>query len=381
MSAHGQKTWVEISQAAVEQNIAALRSFLLPGVEFCATIKANAYGHDQAIMTKIAADCGITTFAIDSIDEAIRLRQQLPDATIFILGYTVPERLIDVVEIDVIQTVYDEATIIELSKYADRFGHPAKVSLKVETGLYRQGVGPRGLSNLIEAIKMAGERIEVAGIGSHFANAEEPGDAMNEFQIQNFQQALEAVQNAGIDPKYKHLACSAAAMVDQKSQGTMVRFGIALYGLWSSKNLKRQVVLGRQNVELIPALSWKTRIAQIKDVPSGAAIGYGGTHITNRPIRIAVIPMGYSDGYDRLLSNRGEVLVHGRRCAVLGTVCMNMMMVDVSAVPSVAVNDVVTIIGRDGMHAITAEDLALASGTSHYEIVTRINPLLPRILC
>lgn len=378
---HGQKTWIEISQAAVEQNIAALRSFLLPGVEFCATIKANAYGHDQAIMAGIVAESGITTFAVDSIDEAIHLRQQLPNVTIIILGYTVPERLIDAVEIDAIQTVYDEAAILELSKYADRFGHAAKVSLKIETGLYRQGVGPRGLSNLIEAVKRAGERIDVVGIGSHFANAEEPGDPMNTFQIENFNQAVAALQAAGIDPKYKHIACSAAAMADQKSQGTMVRFGIALYGLWSSKNLKRQVVLGRQNVELIPALSWKTRIAQIKDVPSGAPIGYGGTHVTNRPIRIAVLPMGYSDGYDRSLSNKGEVLVHGRRCAILGIVCMNMMMVDVSAVPSVAVNDVVTIIGRDGMHAITAEDLALASGTSHYEIVTRINPLLPRILC
>jgi alanine racemase len=363
MSAHGQKTWIEISQAAVEQNIAALRSFLLPGVEFCATIKANAYGHDQAIMAKIAADCGIAIFAVDSIDEAIRLRQQLPDATIFILGYTVPERLIDVVEIDAIQTVYEEATILELSKYADRFGHAAKVSLKVETGLYRQGVGPRGLNNLLDAVKRAGERIDVVGIGSHFANAEEPGDPMNAFQIENFQQAVVAVQNAGLDPKYKHIACSAAAMVDQETQGTMVRFGIALYGLWSSKNLKRQVVLGRQNIELVPALSWKTRIAQIKDVPSGSAIGYGGTHVTNRPIRIAVLPMGYSDGYDRSLSNKGEVLIHGRRCPVLGIVCMNMMMVDVSAVPLVAVSDVATIIGRDGMHAITAEDLSLASGT------------------
>ena len=153
-----------------------------------------------------------------------------------------------------------------------------------------------------------------------------------------------------------------------------------MYGLWSSKTQKRQVILGRQNIELHPVISWKTRIAQIKDIPPGATVGYNCTYTANRPLRIAVLPVGYYDGYDRSLSNKGEVLIRGRRCPVLGNVCMNMIMVDVSAVPSVAADDVATLIGRDGMNTVTADDLAAIIGTINYEVVTRINPLLPRII-
>ncbi len=377
----GQKTWVEISRSAIEQNITSLKSFLLPGVEFCAVIKANAYGHGQSIIASIVAECGVNVFAVDSIDEAMVLRRQLPNVTIFILGYTVPERLIDVVGIDAIQTVYDESMIIELSKYANRFKHSAKISLEIETGLHRLGVGPRGLNGLIDAAKRAGEAIDVVSVSSHFASSEEPSDPMNNYQVEHFKQASELVRSAGFSPQFEHIACSAAGMANPASIMSMVRFGIALYGLWSSKSIRRQVVLGRQNIDLTPVLSWKTRIAQIKDVPAGAAIGYGGTHVTNRPIRLAVLPVGYADGYPRSLSNKGEVLVRGRRCPILGIVCMNMMMVDVSAVPSVAADDIATLVGRDGMHAITVEDLAQIANASHYELVTRISALLPRVIC
>ncbi len=380
MSLRGAKTWVEISRAAMEQNIAALRTFLKPESAFCAVIKANAYGCGMREAALIAARCGVDTFAIDSIDEAVGLRELLPKATIFILGVTVPERLADVVAIDVIQTVYNPETIVEISKYAHQHHRPARVSLKIETGLQRQGVGPRGLIALLDAVRAAGDSIVVEGVGSHFASSEEPTDPMTAYQMKHFAAAVQTVHDAGYTPRYIHIACSAAAMVDRESQGTMTRFGIALYGMWSSKNLKRHIVLGRQNIELHPVLSWKTRIAQIKDIPPGATIGYGGTHTANRPLRIAVLPVGYYDGYDRGLSNKGEVLIRGRRCPVLGIVCMNMMMVDVSAVPSAALDDVATLLGRDGMNAITAEDIAAIINTSHYEVVTRINPLLPRII-
>lgn len=380
MTLKGSKTWVEISRAAVEQNIAALRLFLNPGVEFCATVKANAYGHGQKEMTSILLDCGITHFAVDSIDEAIVLRDQAPYAVIFILGYTVIERLADVARINAIQTIYDEDPIIELSKYGTS-ERPVMVSVKVETGLYRQGVGPRGLRNLLEAIARAGNRIALVSVASHFASSEEPTDAMNAYQLQNFTRAIETIKAAGFDPKYKHIACSAAAMTNPLAQGTMTRYGIVMYGLWASKSHKRHVVLGRQNIELIPVLQWKTRIAQVKDVPSGSAIGYGGTHVTNRPIRLAILPVGYADGLDRLLSNRGEVLIHGRRCPIVGNICMNICMVDVSAVPAISVNDEATLIGRDGMHATTADDMATTIGTIHYEVVTRISPSLPRVIC
>ncbi len=380
MSLRGAKTWVEISHAAMEQNIAALRTFIKPESTFCAVVKANAYGCGMREAATIAAECGLDTFAVDSIDEAIGLRELLPKATIVILGFTVLERLDDVVAIDAIQTTYNPETILEISKHALRRHRPARLSLKIETGLQRQGVGPRGLVALLDAVRAAGDSVVVEAVGSHFASAEEPTDPMNEFQLQHFAAATETVRNAGYTPRYEHIACSAAAMTSSGTQYSMVRYGIALYGLWSSKNLKRHVVLGRQNIELHPVLSWKTRIAQIKDIPPGATIGYGGTHTANRPLRIAVLPVGYYDGFDRGLSNKGEVLIHGRRCPILGIVCMNMVMVDVSAVPSVTIDDIATLIGRDGMNVITADDIAATIGTINYEVVTRINPLLPRVI-
>lgn len=380
MPLRGQKTWVEISRAAVEQNVAALRSFLLPGVEFCAVVKANGYGHGQREMTSLLLGAGVTHFAVDSIDEAVMLRDQSTDATIFILDYTVPERLCDVVRIDAIQTVYDERTILELSKFGT-VERPARVSLKVETGLHRQGVGPRGIVNVLDAIKHSEDRVLLVSAASHLASSEEPADPMNEYQLKNFVHALEAIRAAGFNPQYQHIACSAAAMTNASAQGTMVRYGIVLYGVWASKNHKRHVVLGRQNIELSPVLQWKTRIAQVKDVPPGGTIGYGGTHVANRPIRLAILPVGYADGFDRALSNRGEVIIRGRKCPIVGNVCMNVCMVDASAVPSVSADDEVTLIGRDGMHTVTADDVAATIGTIAYEVVARINPLLPRVIC
>lgn len=379
MSLRGQKTWVEISRAAVEQNVAALQSFLLPGVTFCAVIKANAYGHGQQEMTSLLMNAGVTHYAVDSIDEAVVVRQQVPGATIFVLDYTVPERLLDVVEHDIIQTVYDEKTVLELSKYGTT-ARPARVSLKIETGLNRQGVGPRGIVSLLEALRRTEGHVELVGASSHFASSEEPADPMNAYQLKNFTNALEVIRSEGFTVPYQHIACSAAAMTNIAAQGTMVRYGIVLYGLWASKHHKRNVILGRQNIELSPVLQWKTRIAQVKDVPPGGAIGYGGTHVANRPIRLAVLPVGYADGLDRALSNRGEVLIRGRKCPIIGNVCMNVCMVDASAVPSVSVDDEVTLIGRDGMHAVTADDMAAAIGTISYEVVARINPLLPRVI-
>lgn len=381
MTVHGAKTWIEVSRSAMEQNIAVLRTFLAPESVFCAVVKANAYGCGLREVSTIASGCHVDTFAVDSIDEAVALRETLPHATIFILGYTVPERLCDVVDIDAIQTVYDTETIIEITKHAHRFHRPARVSLKIETGLHRQGATARGLIAILDAVRAAGNSIIIEGIGSHFASAEEPTNPMNAFQKDHFAQAIETVHRAGYTPRYTHIACSAAGIADKESQGTMTRFGIALYGLWSSKELKRHAMLGRQNIELHPVLSWKTRIAQIKDIPAGAAIGYGSTYVTNRPLRIAILPVGYYDGYDRGLSGKGEVLIRGKRCSILGRVCMNMFMVDVSGVPTLSVNDHATLVGKDGMNVVTADDIATIIGTITYEVVARVNPLLPRVIC
>lgn len=377
----GTKTWVEISESAFSHNVGSLRSLLSPETAFCAVLKANAYGHDLAAMARLCAGQGIDHIAVDWIDEAHLVRSVTPNATVFILGWTPDERVEEVVEQGFVQTIYDADALHLLALAAAKLGKKAFVSLKVETGLFRQGLAPRNLEQLLDECVRLRDTIDVVGVGSHFASAEEPTHAANTHQIHAFTGAIERVRGRGYDPRYLHIACSAAAMTNPLSRFTMVRFGIALYGLWSSAELRRTVVLGKHPVDLHPVLSWRSTIAQIKDVPSGSPIGYGGTHITNRPIRMAIVPVGYFDGLDRRLSNRGEVIVRGRKCSILGIVCMNMCMVDVSAVPQVHRGDTVTLIGRDGMHGITADDIASTMGTIHYEVVTGINPLLPRMLC
>lgn len=375
------KTWVEISSAALASNIDNLRSVLTPGVEFCAVIKANAYGHGLREVARLALRADVKTFAVDNLDEALVIRVLDSACTIFILGLTLPSRLTEVVSGRLVQTVYDVETVIGLSEAARALGTNAYISLKLETGLYHQGMDSRELDGVIEALKKIGDRVVVTGIGSHLASSEDLDnpDPTTE-QMARFEDTVTSMTAQGIEPQYVHLACSASALTRVDAQYNMSRFGIVLYGLWPSSSVRRAVTLGRQRVDLAPVLAWRTTIAQVKSVAPGAQVGYGGHFVVNRPMRIAVLPVGYYDGYDRRLSNRSEVIIRGTRCNVLGNVCMNMIMVDVSTVPAAKAGDVATLLGRDGMNAITADDLAERCGTINYEIVTRINPLLPRIV-
>ncbi|HRH31990.1 MAG TPA: alanine racemase [bacterium] len=375
------KTWVEVSSTALSSNIENLRSVLAPGVEFCAVIKANAYGHGTKEVARAALKAGVTTFAVDSVDEALLIRAIDPACTVFILGFTLPSRYLEVVLGRFVQTVYDPETIAGLAETARAKGTSALINLKLETGLHRQGMDARELEAAFEAIKKAGERITVFAVGSHFASSEDIDRPEPTFaQMQKFETLAATLADHDIAPKYAHMACSAAALTKVDTHYNMVRIGLSLYGLWPSASVRRAVTLGRQRVDLVPALSWKTTIAQVKSVVPGAQIGYGGHFVVNRPMRIAVLPVGYYDGYDRKLSRCGEVIVRGTRCPVLGNICMNMFMIDVSTVPAAKAGDTVTLLGRDGMNAITADDMADKVGTINYEIVTRINPLLPRIV-
>ena len=373
------KTWVEVSASALANNLAALRAVLEPGVSFCAVVKANAYGHGLKEFVRLALKENVTVFAVDNIDEALAVRALAPAAEILILGYTLPDRLEDVVRSRSIQTVYDQDILVKLAEAGRANGTPALISLKLETGLHRQGLDRRELLAVLEAFGRVKEWIAIVGAGSHFASSEDLDHPVPTVQqTEYFQDCVDYLRTQGIEPTYLHIACSAAALVYPPTQGTLVRVGIALYGLWPSSSVRRTVILGRRRVDLQPVLSWKTVVAQVKALNPGDGVGYGAAYVANRPMRIAVLPVGYYDGYDRGLSNRGEVIIHGVRCAVLGNICMNMLMVDVSHVPGVKAGDVVTLLGRDGMHAVTADDMAERLGTINYEVVTRINPLLPR---
>lgn len=376
------RTWVEISRTAFAHNVKALKATLDPGVAFCAVVKSNAYGHGLKEIVELAVAEGVALFGVDSVDEALTVRTLAPRATIFILGMTVHERLPDAVACRAIQPVYSVDGLRAIRAAAKQVGLPALITLEIETGLHRLGAEGRGLTELLEYLKICAGEIYVVSVASHLAGAEDLArSALTASQYEAFTLAAREIYRAGFEPEHYHVACSAAAILHELPYGTCVRFGLMMYGLWPSTDAKRAGTLGKRHAELKPVLAWKTRVAQVKEVKPGGGIGYGHTVVVNRVTRIAVLPVGYYDGFDRGLSNNGTALIHGTRCNILGKVCMNMAMIDVSNVPGVLGEGTeVTIIGRDGMHAITADDLADRLQTINYEVVTRINPAISRLV-
>lgn len=380
MAPSGAKTWIEIDSRALSKNLSQLRGLLQNGSQLCPIVKANAYGHHLETIVRLLATEGVGLFGVDSIDEAMQVRRLSPTAEIFILGFTTTERLTDVILGKITQTIYDLPTLEKLIELAAQHQSRALINIKLETGLNRQGIASRQLQDLLRTIKANAHWVELRGLSTHFAESENTSNQdFSRQQLANFIYQVENLKTQGIEPPFIHASCSAAFMTLPQSQLTMTRPGIAIYGLWPSDDVRQMMRL--KGLELTPILSWKTRIAQVKDLVAGDTVGYDRTFRVDRPMRIAVLPVGYYDGYRRHLGNHGYVLINGRKCNIIGNICMNMCMVDVSQIPQIKVGDIVTLLGRDGMNQITAEDLAQLYGTINYEVVTTINPLIPRIVC
>lgn len=369
------KTWVEVNRADLVHNFAEFKKRLAPGTAVMAVVKSNAYGHGaREVATSILGSPKANTvwFGVDSVQEGAALRKHVGRAPILVLGFTPREELVLAARHDLRLTVYDYETIRALEKIKAQ--RPVRVHVKIETGTTRQGVGEMELLDFVKKIKRTpGALFE--GLSTHYANIEDTSDHRYAFlQLNRFKHAIELLEHAGITIPMKHTACTAAIALFPKTHFNLVRLGLGLYGLWPSSKIRN---LGRaRGIHLRPALVWKTIVAQVKTVSKGTPVGYGLTERVKRLSRIAVLPIGYWDGYDRGLSSRGEVIIRGKRCKILGRVCMNMCMVDVTDVPTVRVEDEVVVLGGE----ITAEDLAEKAATVNYEIITRINPLIPRVL-
>ena len=296
-----------------------------------------------------------------------------------VMGYEPRDAVDAIVEHGLAPIVYDPEVIERLDRSARARDRVVAVHLKVETGTHRQGVSPDLLPRIAARISAA-QGLELGGLSTHFANIEDTTDhSFAESQIDCFAKAVETLRAAGHPVPIRHTACSAATVLFTRTHLDLVRVGISLYGLWPSKETYVSCLeRGKPTLELKPAMTWKTRIAQIKDVPEGSWVGYGCTHRTTRPSRIAVLPVGYYEGYDRGLSGVGHVLVRGKRAPIRGRVCMNMTLVDLTDVPDVAVEDEVVLLGAQGDEKLPAEQLAAWCGTIAYEIVARIHPSLPR---
>jgi alanine racemase len=329
-------------------------------------------------------------FGVDSINEALSLRKAGMTNPILVLGYVPLDRLAEAAQYDLRLTVYNPETIDALGKLRTsniKLPTSIKLHVKVETGTYRQGVLPEDLSDFFARIKKY-PNLEVEGVSSHFANIEDTTDhSYAERQLDAYKRIVGRLKGPpageageGVSPKIHHMAASAATILFPETHFDMVRVGISLYGLWPSRETLVSAKEKKVKLELKPVLSWKTRIAQIKKVKAGESVGYGLTERVSSDSLIAILPVGYYDGFDRKLSSVGNVLIGGKRCKLLGRVFMNMITVDVTHVPAVKIEDEAVLIGDQESERVSAEDLAGKIGTINFEVVARINPLLPRII-
>lgn len=375
------KTWIELSGSAYKTNIQMLKTYLGPDIRFCSVVKSNAYGHGLKEIVKLGTEAGVHTFGVDSLDEALEVRSFASEADIFLLGYTHPDDFSHVIEHNLIQVVYTEESLELLVKQAIQQGKMARINLKLETGTNRQGATEKSIKSLIRTMHKLRNHIDFVSLSSHFANAEDiHHPEFSIYQQERFKAYLSLFKDEDLIPQEIHIACSAPAIHAPETHYSMVRIGLAQYGLWSSDSLKRVTKLSAKMIDLMPVLTWKTRIAMVKDVEAGASIGYGLSYIADRPMRIAILPVGYYDGYRRAIRGKAHVLIQGHKCRILGNICMNMCMVDISPLPRVKAHQEVTLIGRDGMHQISVEDFADWCDTINYEAVTQIGAHIPRIV-
>ena len=360
---------------AALKNMERLRKNLLPETKMLAVIKANGYGHGAVqIAGKLDHLDYVFGYAVATVEEALELREGGLCKPILILGYTFPDCYKRLVEEDIRPTVFRMDMAEQLSEEALRQGRRLKIHIKVDTGMSRIGIFPdqAGFDFVKTVSKLPG--LEIEGIYTHFARADERDkkNALEQFRrFTGFTQRLE--RELSMDIPLKHCANSAAIMELPQTQLSLVRAGIAMYGLWPSEEMDRE------KMELSPVFSLYSHIVYIKTVPAGVAVSYGGTYVTEKRRRIATIPVGYGDGYPRGLSGKGEVLIRGKRAPILGRVCMDQFMVDVTKIPEAAEGDRVTLIGRDGEEQITMEELGALSGRFNYELACDLGSRIPRL--
>jgi alanine racemase len=348
-----------------------------------AVVKGNAYGHGMLQVASAVAGA-VDWFAVNSLDEAVALQESGLTHPILVMGATAPGRLREVAVRRLRQVVFEREGVLALASASQAAGEVAPVHLEIETGTNRLGIRAGDTSDLVTLIRRS-PSLTLEGLYTHYANVEDTLDSSYaERQLQLFEEAVRRIEAGGAVP-VKHSAASAAAILYPRTHFNLVRMGVSLYGLWPSETTRTSALLGERGIELRPALSWKTRLVHINNVPMGETIGYGCTFYASQPKRIAVIPAGYYEGLDRGLSSRGpdpvaSVLVRGSRAPIVGRVSMNMTMVDVTRIPGAAAGDEAVIIGRQGADEVTAEELATVLNTINYEVVTRIGASLPRIV-
>lgn len=367
----GLRTWIEISRAALKDNYWAFRRLLKSSTKIMAVAKSNAYGHNLVEFSLEMERLGADWIGVDSLVEAKTLRQKGIKIPILVLGYTLPEMLSEAAQLSISLTI---SHLDHLKSIEGLHGPKPKIHLKIDSGMHRQGFLPENIIDIIDYIDENLDLKLIEGVYTHFAAAKDPNDTGASLkQGRLFEQVIEALRRRGLKPTV-HASASGGAILFPQFHFDLVRVGIGLYGHYPSKEIERS--FGKK---LKPALTWKTIISEVKELPKGERIGYDLTERLRRDSRIAICPMGYWHGFTRALSQRAFVLAKGQRCKVLGRVSMDMISVDATRIPNLKVNDEVVLIGKQGKEEISAEELASICGTSNYEFLTRLNPLIQRI--
>jgi len=368
------RAWAEINLDNIAHNVREIRRITNKKAEIMGVVKADAYGHGVMEVVKTLLDNGVTSLAVSMLDEALQLRKFGVEVPILILNYTDPARAKEIILNNVTQTVFSHDLAKALSDAAIRLGRKVKIHIKIDTGMTRVGFMPgySAVKNVVEISKLPGIIIE--GLFTHFASADEKDRSYTNMQFERFMSICTELNRIGVYIPIKHAANSAAIIQYAEMHLNMVRPGIILYGMYPSDDVDKS------KIDLKPAMELKANIILVKDVEKGASISYGRVFTTGRESRIATIPIGYADGYSRVLTNKGKVLVNGEIAPIVGRICMDQCMVDITGIKKeVNVGDDVVLIGKQGEKAITAEDVAVQVGTVNYEITSIIGKRIPRV--
>ncbi len=357
---------------ALEYNIKSIRKKTPEGTGIIGVIKADAYGHGSVEVAQVLLENGADWFAVAVVDEGLNLRKHGINAPILLLGYTPELRFEDVINNGFIQTMYSYEMAEKLSKTAVRLGKTAVVHIKIDTGMGRIGyrVNDEAADEIVRISKLPG--IEVNGMFTHFAASDEADKAYTNMQFERFMKMDKMLKDRGLNIPIRHAANSAAIMDIDSMMLNMVRPGIILYGAYPSDEVVKE------NLDLRPVMSIKTHVSFVKEVEKGDCISYGRTYTAPDKRKIATIPVGYADGFIRAYAKEGKVLIKGKFAPIVGRICMDQFMVDVTDIDDVKINDEVVLMGTQGENSITADDIAKALNTINYEVFCTLSKRVPR---
>jgi len=375
-------TWLEISRGALRHNAGTFRALIDRPCRLMGVVKSNAYGHGLAPVVK-SLNGQVDWFGVANLDEAIELRSIDKTTPVLVLSYYQPDRWKEAVakNIDLPITSLQQLTV--LSRLARGGRRKVRCHIKLDVGTSRIGLLGTEVDQAIKLFKKTNE-LNLVGIFSHFADAENPDQKFTTIQNTLFIKYCEKIEHSLGPVRLKHIACTAAVLADKTTHHDMVRVGIGMYGIWPDEALRTKIV-GRSDIKLTPALAWKTRLLMTKNLPSGTTIGYGRTVKLKRAARIGVLPIGYNEGYDRRFSNKAFVIIRGQRAPIIGRVCMNLSMIDLTSVKKASADDAVLLLGTEhgsararGRGVLCPELSASLIDTIPYELTTRISNTLPR---